>query len=160
MQFYENYLRLCARVGKAPSSVALEIGVQKSTVSRWVKGSMPRYATLLKISDYFGITVGELVGATPENVYEVANELGIAPGLLLPSEKLVEPEKPQPQPQVVEEEPPKEEKPTDSGLEAALEALRNQPGRRALLSATKNMTEAQALRLADWLSDFIGSDRD
>ena len=158
MQFYENYLRLCAKVGKAPSAVALEIGVQKSTVSRWVKGSMPRYATLLKIADYFGITVGELVGATQDNVYEVAKELGIAPSLLLPNEKVAEQDKPQ-QP-IVEEIKPKEEKPIETGLEVALEALRNQPGRRALLSATKNMTEAQALRLADWLSDFIGSDKD
>ena len=46
------------------------------------------------------------------------------------------------------------------GLEAALEALRNQPGRRALLSATKNMTEAQVLRFADWLADITGGDKD
>lgn len=49
---------------------------------------------------------------------------------------------------------------SDDGLEAALEALRNQPGRRALLSATKNMTEAQVLRFADWLADITGSDKD
>ena len=46
------------------------------------------------------------------------------------------------------------------GLEAALEALRNQPGRRALLSATRNMTEAQVLRFADWLADITGGDKD
>ena len=46
------------------------------------------------------------------------------------------------------------------GLEAALEALRNQPGRRALLSATKNMTEAQVLRMADWLSDLTKGEQD
>ena len=45
------------------------------------------------------------------------------------------------------------------GLEVALEALRNQPGRRALLSATKNMTEAQVLRFADWLTDITGGDK-
>lgn len=50
--------------------------------------------------------------------------------------------------------------PSAEGLEAALEALRNQPGRRALLSATKNMTEAQVLRFADWLADITGGDKD
>lgn len=52
---------------------------------------------------------------------------------------------------------PKED---DDGLEAALEALRNQPGRRALLSATKNMTEAQVLRMADWIADLTGGNKD
>lgn len=159
VQFYENYLRLCAKEGKSPSAVAVEIGIQKSTITRWVKGSMPRYATLLRVADYFGVTIGDLVGVTPDNVYEVAKEIGIAPGLLLPNERVAE--QPKPQVKAVEEEvKQKEEKPIDTGLETALEALRNQPGRRALLSATKNMTEAQALRLADWLSDFIGSDKD
>ena len=74
-------------------------------------------------------------------------------------EKLIEEEKPT--------LPPEEEKTkddtlpsADNGLVAALEALRNQPGRRALLSATKNMTEAQVLRFADWLADITGSDKD
>lgn len=49
---------------------------------------------------------------------------------------------------------------TGSGLEVALEALRNQPGRRALLSVTKNMTEAQVLRFADWLADVTGGNKD
>ena len=48
----------------------------------------------------------------------------------------------------------------EDSLAVALEVLRNQPGRRALLSATKNMTEAQVLRFADWLSDITGGDKD
>lgn len=48
----------------------------------------------------------------------------------------------------------------EDSLAVALEVLRNQPGRRALLSATKNMTEAQVLRFADWLADITGGDKD
>lgn len=67
MQFYENYVRLCSYAGKSPSFVAQEVGIQKSTVSRWAKGSVPRYTTLLRIADYFGVSIAELVGANEEN---------------------------------------------------------------------------------------------
>lgn len=66
MSFYENYVRLCAKEGKAPTFVGKEIGVEKSTVSRWAGGTVPRYATLIRIADYFGITVKELVGEEKE----------------------------------------------------------------------------------------------
>ena len=39
----------------------------------------------------------------------------------------------------------------DIGLEAALEALRNMPGHRALLAVTKKMTQEQAQTMADFL---------
>lgn len=58
--FYENYVRLCNSVNKSPSAVALEIGIAKPTVSRWKSGSVPNTATLLKVSDYFGVSVSDL----------------------------------------------------------------------------------------------------
>lgn len=60
--FYENYVRLCNSVNKTPSAVALELGIQKSTVSRWRNGCEPRDATLLKVADYFRVSVAELTG--------------------------------------------------------------------------------------------------
>ena len=60
MSFYDSYVRLCNSAGKSPSSVALDIGIEKSTVTRWRKGSTPNYATKLKVADYFGCTVEDL----------------------------------------------------------------------------------------------------
>lgn len=57
--FYSKYVKLCNSVGKTPSAVALEIGIQKSTVTRWGKGSDPNDATKLKVADYFGVDVSE-----------------------------------------------------------------------------------------------------
>jgi len=62
MNFYENYVRLCNSVGKSPSAVAIELKLGKPSVSRWKSGSNPRTATLLKIADYFGVTVEYLKG--------------------------------------------------------------------------------------------------
>lgn len=65
--FYKNYVRLCNSVGKTPSAVALELGIQKSTVTRWSGGSAPRDATILKVADYFGVTVEDLISEQKEN---------------------------------------------------------------------------------------------
>lgn len=48
----------------------------------------------------------------------------------------------------------------ENGLENALEALRNQPGRRMLLSATKGMTEEQVAKMASWLESMMGGNKD
>ena len=60
--FYNNYVRLCNTIGKTPSAVATEIGIQKSTVSRWSKGTTPNHATVMKVADYFGVSIESLLG--------------------------------------------------------------------------------------------------
>lgn len=47
-----------------------------------------------------------------------------------------------------------------NGLEAALEALRSLPGHRALLAATKGMTQEQAMKMASFLETVRGGDND
>ena len=140
MKFYENYLRLCNQAGKRPTALAEELGMARASASRWARGSMPSFANLVKIADYFGVSVGELVGATPENVSAMAKLLNVSEALLgtITTAK--------------EDTTGKYE--TSNNLEEALELLRSTPGRRALLAATKNMTEEQVQRMADWLNEF------
>lgn len=128
--FYDKFVRLCNEKGISQAAAARGIGVDKSAVTRWSKGAIPRGTTLYRAAEFFNVSVSELLGD------EEAKEV---------TERAAEAVK-------VDEEA--------DGLEAALEALRNQPGRRALLSATRNMTEAQVLRFADWLADITGGDKD
>ena len=63
LSFYNNYIRLCAEKGISPSAAAIEIGLRKSNVTYWKSGrNSPSDATLLKIADYFGVTVEYLKG--------------------------------------------------------------------------------------------------
>ena len=55
--FYDEYCKLCNKVGKSPSAVAMEMGFQKSSLSRWKHGMIPRRANLLKIAAYFDVDV-------------------------------------------------------------------------------------------------------
>ena len=64
MQFYYVFLNLCNKVGKSPSKVALEIGTSKPAVTRWKSGSMPSDATLVKLAEYFNVSVEYLRGET------------------------------------------------------------------------------------------------
>ena len=65
--FYDNFIRLCNSIGKAPSAVVVEAGMQKSIVTGWKKrGSLPSDATAQKLADYFGITVAELMAENEE----------------------------------------------------------------------------------------------
>lgn len=64
--FYLNFVRLCNSIGKSPSAVAEDMGLQRSSVTRWANGSAPRKATVEKIATYFGVDSKELIGKDPE----------------------------------------------------------------------------------------------
>jgi transcriptional regulator with XRE-family HTH domain len=59
--FKENFVRLCNQNGVAPTVVCKEIGLSDAVYSKWTDESVPRKATLMKIADYFGVTVEDLL---------------------------------------------------------------------------------------------------
>ena len=60
--FYDNYIKLCNSINKSPSSVAEDIGIKRSTVTRWKQGNSLTDANLIKVADYFGVTKDYLLG--------------------------------------------------------------------------------------------------
>lgn len=62
MSFYNNFVAICNSLSKTPTAVALEIGLQASTVTRWKKGSQPTDATVKKVADHLGVSVDYLLG--------------------------------------------------------------------------------------------------
>jgi transcriptional regulator with XRE-family HTH domain len=72
--FFQNFLRLCNSVNKKPSSVALDLGIAKSTVSRWKEGSAPHPATLQKLADYFNVPVESMTEEQKETAPTVTDE--------------------------------------------------------------------------------------
>ena len=67
LMFYDVYLALCKKIDKKPSTVAFELGINKSNVSNWKNnGYTPRGEALNKIADYFGVTTDYLLGAEAE----------------------------------------------------------------------------------------------
>lgn len=76
MNFYENFVKMCNQVGKSPSRVAQEVGISKSIVSRWKNGGGVTDATIRRVADYFGVSVGQLkeFGTLEDMLFEVARD--------------------------------------------------------------------------------------
>lgn len=62
--FYDKFVRICKSRGISPSKAAIEAGLSKSTVTKWktTPDAEPTGAVIKKITEYFGITIAELMG--------------------------------------------------------------------------------------------------
>ena len=63
--FRENFEKMCHARGITPSEACRDIGISPSTFSRYTAESVPRRSTLLKMTDYFGCTIEDLIGTDP-----------------------------------------------------------------------------------------------
>lgn len=66
VMFKEIFIRLCNQKGESPSSVCRKVGIAPATFSCWTSESVPRKATLMRIADYFGVTVSYLLGVVDD----------------------------------------------------------------------------------------------
>lgn len=65
--FFDIFTQLCEEKGVAPSRVALDIGIHKSSVTTWrTKGFTPNAETLQKLANYFGVSVDYLLTGKEE----------------------------------------------------------------------------------------------
>ena len=55
--FYDVFLELCRMRGESPSKALENMGMSKSSVTKWKKVSAPTESTLGKIANYFGVDV-------------------------------------------------------------------------------------------------------
>ena len=65
--FWEIFLRLCNKNDKKPTSVVLELNLSRGSVTHWKDGRVPQHATLVRIADYFGVSVDYLLGKEPDS---------------------------------------------------------------------------------------------
>lgn len=70
--FLKNLILLCNKNNTTPNAVCLALGLSPAAATKWRSGAVPRETTLLKIADYFGVTVNYLKGepdnSTVENI--------------------------------------------------------------------------------------------
>lgn len=62
--FFDKYKTLCKEKNKTPTGVAIDLGIGRSTVSYWKNGNIPKQSILIKIADYFDVSVDYLLGKT------------------------------------------------------------------------------------------------
>lgn len=71
MEFYHRLKELCKAKKISMSALAKEIGLSNSAATYWKRGSMPKYETLKKIADYFGVTVEWLSDLSSDEISDV-----------------------------------------------------------------------------------------
>lgn len=59
--FWDNFIRLCQKDGISPNGVAKKLSISSGSITSWKRGSVPHYNTLLKLADYFNISVDYLL---------------------------------------------------------------------------------------------------
>ena len=60
--FWKNFFELCSRCDKSPNGVAKELGISSGAITNWKNGRVPHHSTLLKLAEYFGVSVDYLLG--------------------------------------------------------------------------------------------------
>lgn len=60
--FWNQFESLCRERGEKPTPVVKKLGLPAGSVTSWKNGRVPRHETLLKIADYFGVSVDYLLG--------------------------------------------------------------------------------------------------
>lgn len=66
IMFKENFIRLCNERGEYPSAVCKKVGITPAAFSQWTEDTVPRKTTLVKVADYFGVSVSYLLGVVDD----------------------------------------------------------------------------------------------
>lgn len=61
MMFYENVKSLCKARGLTLTQLMRELGMSTSLPTQWKKGQEPKPPTLLKIANFFDVTIDNLL---------------------------------------------------------------------------------------------------
>lgn len=64
MGYSQNLCKLMEQTNTSSYKLAKEIGVHTSTITNWKDGTIPRVDHLQLVSNYFGVTVDELLANT------------------------------------------------------------------------------------------------
>ena len=60
--FWNVFYKLCHDRHKSPNGVAKELNISSGAITSWKNGKVPHHTTLLKLSEYFGVSVDYLLG--------------------------------------------------------------------------------------------------
>ncbi len=74
--FWERFYNLCLQNGDKPNTVAKELGFSTAACTHWKEGAEPKSSVLIKIADYFDVSVDYLLGRTDDpQSHKIKNEL-------------------------------------------------------------------------------------
>lgn len=73
--FWEIFFRLCSQRGKSPNAVAKELKISSGSITNWKNGTIPNNSALLKLANYFNVSVDYLLGKEDSRPEEPTQDL-------------------------------------------------------------------------------------
>lgn len=64
--FKKKFIQLCNEKEESPSFVCKQVGISPAAFTQWTDSSVPREATLMRIADYFGVSMSYLRDETDQ----------------------------------------------------------------------------------------------
>lgn len=74
--FWTVFYALCTQNGEKPNNVAQKLNISSGVVTKWKNGSTPSVDALIKLSDYYCVSVDYLLGRTSIPNYNQPNNSG------------------------------------------------------------------------------------
>lgn len=74
---YDNFRNVCKRKGTTLTAVLTNTGCSSGSTGRWKNGSSPTLDIVIKIADYLGVTLDELVydrESPPQKTNDISDE--------------------------------------------------------------------------------------
>ena len=66
--FWSILIELCNQRGMKPNQVGKQLGISSASFTKWKNGSIPTVDALIKLSEYFNVTIDYLVYGKPNSV--------------------------------------------------------------------------------------------
>lgn len=60
--FYDKFVELCKMKGEKPTPLLNKLGISSGNIKRWKNGSSVSFGTVIKIADYFNVSLDYLFG--------------------------------------------------------------------------------------------------
>ena len=86
--FKDTFVKICKRKGMSPTYVCKEIGLTSAAFSNWNENSIPRRATLVKLSNFLNVSIEELLEESSSECKKEKPPIRIHEGELLSSAKM------------------------------------------------------------------------
>lgn len=61
LSFYDNFISLCKQKSVSPSVAVKSIGLGTPNATYWKRGSLPKLDTVIKLAEYFDVSLGDLM---------------------------------------------------------------------------------------------------
>lgn len=60
--FWNRFFCLCEKHGTRPLNVVKTLGISSGSITNWKKGVIPNGETLIKLANYFNVSIDYLIG--------------------------------------------------------------------------------------------------